>query len=105
MILLSEQQDRARTLRVRRSLEPQPAYAYYLAYAPTGRATLQTPARVAGQRWQIEQALQAAQGECGSAYPNCATCARGCGGNDTDFDGVAPGPQFAADHRGEAGDP
>jgi SRSO17 transposase len=65
MIQLSEQQGWARTLLVRRSLEPQPEYAYYLAYAPTGRATLQALARVAGQRWQIEQAFQAAKGECG----------------------------------------
>src|SRR5271157_2497041 len=64
-ILLSEQQGWARMLLVRRSLEPQPEYAYYLAYAPTGRATLPTLARVAGQRWQIEQAFQAAKGECG----------------------------------------
>ena len=65
MLRLSEQQGWVRMLLVRRSLEPQPEYAYYLAYAPTGRATLPTLARVAGQRWQIEQAFQAAKGECG----------------------------------------
>ena len=34
-------------------------------YAPTRKATLETLVRVAGQRWQIEQAFQTAKGECG----------------------------------------
>jgi SRSO17 transposase len=33
--------------------------------APTRRAVLETLVRVAGQRWQIEQAFQTAKGECG----------------------------------------
>ena len=52
-------------LLVRRSIEEQPEHAYYWFYAPTQQATLQALVRVAGQRWQIEQAFQAAKGECG----------------------------------------
>ncbi|HEY5328372.1 MAG TPA: transposase, partial [Acidobacteriaceae bacterium] len=47
------------------SIEEQPEHAYYRFYAPTHKATLETLVRVAGQRWQIEQAFQAAKGECG----------------------------------------
>jgi SRSO17 transposase len=50
---------------VRRSIEEQPEYAWYLFHAPTSRSGLETLVRVAGQRWQIEQAFQAAKGECG----------------------------------------
>jgi SRSO17 transposase len=52
-------------LLVRRSIEQEPEHAYYRFYAPTHKAGLQTLVRVAGQRWQIEQAFQAAKGECG----------------------------------------
>ena len=52
-------------LLVRRSIEGKPEYAYYRFYAPTQKAALETLVRVAGQRWQIEQAFQAAKGECG----------------------------------------
>ena len=52
-------------LLVRRSIEEQPEYAYYRFYAPAQKATLESLVRVAGQRWQIEQAFQAAKGECG----------------------------------------
>jgi SRSO17 transposase len=52
-------------LLVRRSIEEQPEHAYYWFYAPTRKATLESLVRVAGQRWQIEQAFQAAKGECG----------------------------------------
>ena len=50
---------------VRRSIEEQPEHAYYRFYAPTHKTTLEALVRVAGQRWQIEQAFQAAKGECG----------------------------------------
>jgi SRSO17 transposase len=50
---------------VRRGIEEQPEHAYYWFYAPTCKAELKTLVRVAGQRWQIEQAFQAAKGECG----------------------------------------
>jgi SRSO17 transposase len=52
-------------LLVRRSIEEQPEHAYYRFYAPTRKTKLETLVRVAGQRWQIEQAFQAAKGECG----------------------------------------
>jgi SRSO17 transposase len=52
-------------LLVRRSIEEQPEHAYYWFYAPTRKATLESLVRVAGQRWQIEQAFQTAKGECG----------------------------------------
>jgi ParB/RepB/Spo0J family partition protein len=46
-------------------IEEQPEHAYYWFYAPTRKATLESLVRVAGQRWQIEQAFQTAKGECG----------------------------------------
>ncbi len=52
-------------LLVRRSIEERPEHAYYRFYAPTNKATLESLVQVAGQRWQIEQAFQAAKGECG----------------------------------------
>lgn len=52
-------------LLVRRSIEQEPEHAYYWFHAPVAKATLGTLVRVAGQRWQIEQAFQAAKGECG----------------------------------------
>jgi SRSO17 transposase len=52
-------------LLVRRSIEEQPEHAYYRFHAPTQKTTLETLVRVAGQRWQIEQAFQTAKGECG----------------------------------------
>jgi SRSO17 transposase len=52
-------------LLVRRSIEEQPEHAYYWFYAPMRKATLESLVRVAGQRWQIEQAFQTAKGECG----------------------------------------
>lgn len=52
-------------LLVRRSIEEQPEHAYYRFYAPTQKTTLEALVRVAGQRWQIEQAFQTAKGECG----------------------------------------
>ena len=50
---------------MRHSIEEQPEHAYYRFYAPAQKAALESLARVAGQRWQIEQAFQAAKGECG----------------------------------------
>jgi SRSO17 transposase len=65
MMRFSEQDGWARALLVRRSIEDQPEYAYYLSHAPTGKDTLETLVRVAGQRWQIEQCFETAKGECG----------------------------------------
>ena len=52
-------------LLVRRSIEQEPEHAYYWFHARAAKATLGALVRVAGQRWQIEQAFQAAKGECG----------------------------------------
>lgn len=52
-------------LLVRRSIEQEPEHAYYWFHARAAKATLEALVRVAGQRWQIEQAFQAAKGECG----------------------------------------
>ena len=52
-------------LLVRRSLEPEPEYAYYFTYAPKAKSTLKTLVSVAGQRWAVESAFQMAKGECG----------------------------------------
>ena len=65
LMRFSEQDGWARALLVRRSIEEKPEYAYYLSYAPTGKDTLETLVRVAGQRWQIEQCFETAKGECG----------------------------------------
>ncbi|MFF4096237.1 hypothetical protein ACFYYY_20885 [Streptomyces sp. NPDC001834] len=48
----------------RRSLARPDEIAYYLAYAPT-RTTVTELVRVAGTRWAIEEAFQAAKNECG----------------------------------------
>lgn len=53
------------TLLVRRSLEPEPEYAYYFTYAPKQKSTLKTLVSVAGRRWAVESAFQMAKGECG----------------------------------------
>ncbi len=50
---------------MRRSLEPEPEYAYYFTYAPRKKSTLKVLVSVAGQRWAVESAFQMAKGECG----------------------------------------
>ena len=65
LLQLSKQDGWARALLVRRSIEEKPECAYYLCYAPTGKDTLETLVRVAGQRWLIEQSFETAKGECG----------------------------------------
>jgi len=65
LLQLSKQDGWARALLVRRSIEEKPECAYYLCYAPTGKDTLATLVRVAGQRWLIEQCFETAKGECG----------------------------------------
>jgi SRSO17 transposase len=62
---LSKQDGWARALLVRRSIEEKPECAYYLCYAPSGKDTIETLVRVAGQRWLIEQSFETAKGECG----------------------------------------
>ncbi len=61
LMRFSEQAGWARALLVRRSLEDKPECAYYLCYAPTGKDTLKTLVRVAGQRWLIEQSFETAR--------------------------------------------
>jgi SRSO17 transposase len=51
--------------RERPSIEEKPECAYYLCHASSGKDTIETLVRVAGQRWLIEQSLEAAKGECG----------------------------------------
>ena len=65
LIPLSKQDGWARALLVRRSIEEKPECAYYLCYAPSGKDTIETLVRVAGQRWLIEQSFETAKGECG----------------------------------------
>jgi len=60
-----EEGDWSHGLLVRRSIEEKPEYAYYWFHAPTRKASLEALVHVAGQRWKIEQAFQAAKGECG----------------------------------------
>ena len=48
----------------RRSLARPDEIAYYLAYAPNG-TTVADLVRIAGSRWAIEEAFQAAKNECG----------------------------------------
>ncbi len=62
---LSKQDGWTRVLLVRRSIEEKPECAYYLCYAPSGKDTIETLVRVAGQRWLIEQSFETAKGECG----------------------------------------
>ncbi len=65
MIRSGEEDGWSHGLLVRRSIEEQPEHAFYRFHAPTHKTTLEILVRVAGQRWQIEQAFQAAKGECG----------------------------------------
>ena len=65
LIRCSQEDGWVQSLLVRRSIEDQPEYAYYRGYAPMHQTTVRALARVAGQRWQIEQASQLAKGECG----------------------------------------
>ena len=48
----------------RRSLARPDEIAYYLAYAPVGTAVAEL-VLIAGTRWAIEEAFQAAKNECG----------------------------------------
>ncbi|GIV61582.1 MAG: transposase [Rhodothermaceae bacterium] len=52
-------------LLVRRSISDPEALAYYVVFARRQQAMLERLVRVAGSRWQIEQAFEAAKGECG----------------------------------------
>lgn len=66
-------------LLVRRSIEEKPEHAYYRFSAPTQKATLETLVRVAGQRWQIEQAFQPRRVSVGLTTTKSATGRAGIG--------------------------
>lgn len=65
LLQLTRQDDWEKSLLMRRSIEDTTEYAYYLTYAPGHKSELETLARVAGRRWEIEIAFEAAKGECG----------------------------------------
>ena len=52
-------------LLVRRSLDGSGELTYYVAFAPQAGTTLESLARVAGTRWDIESCFEAAKGQCG----------------------------------------
>lgn len=65
LVRWAEREGWEHTLLVRRSLEPEPEYAYYFTYARKEKSTLKILVSVAGQRWAVESAFQMAKGECG----------------------------------------
>jgi SRSO17 transposase len=62
--LTAEEQRWEHWVLVRRSRSDPAERAYYVVFAPAG-TSLRTLARVAGQRWRIEQSLELAKGEVG----------------------------------------
>lgn len=62
--LSAEEQRWEHWLLVRRSRSDPTEVAYYVVFAPAG-TSLRTLARVAGQRWRIEQSFELAKGEVG----------------------------------------
>ncbi|MBC8642790.1 IS701 family transposase [Caballeronia sp. EK] len=52
-------------LLVRRSLDEHREHAYFVVYAPRSKVTRRILVNVAGRRWEIEVAFEAAKGECG----------------------------------------
>jgi SRSO17 transposase len=63
---LTEQERRwGHHLLARRSVEKPAEVAYYVVFCPREEAVLETLARVAGSRWNIEVCFEAAKGECG----------------------------------------
>lgn len=63
---LSEEERRwGHYLLIRRSRSQSDELAYYVVFARREQASINTLARVAGQRWKIEQGFQIAKGECG----------------------------------------
>ena len=63
--LTAEAQRWGHYLLIRRSLSTPDELAYYVVYAPRDWVSPEKLARVAGQRWKIEQVFQTAKGECG----------------------------------------
>jgi SRSO17 transposase len=63
--LSEEERSWGHYLLIRRSVSNPEERAYYVVFAPRKQAKLERLVQVAGARWQIEQAFQAAKGECG----------------------------------------
>lgn len=63
--LTLEEQAWGHYLLVRRSISDPEEMAYYVVFARRREATLDRLVKVAGSRWQIEQAFEASKGECG----------------------------------------
>lgn len=63
--LSEEERSWGHYLLVRRSTSEPEERAYYVVFAPRKQAKLERLVQVAGARWQVEQAFQAAKGECG----------------------------------------
>lgn len=63
--LTPEERRSGHWLLIRRSIEPEPKYAYYVVYAPRAVAGLAKFVEIAGQRWHIEAGFEATKGECG----------------------------------------
>jgi hypothetical protein len=76
---LSKQNGWMRAHLVRRSIQQMPEYAYYLCYAPSGKDTMETLVRVAGQRWLIEQPFETLKANADWITTRCATGRVGMG--------------------------
>ena len=63
--LAPEERQWGHYLLVRRSASNPEKLAYYVVFARRAEAGLERLVEVAGRRWQIEQAFEAAKGECG----------------------------------------
>ncbi len=63
--LTPEERAQGHWLLIRRNLDDPTDLAYYVVFAPRATTTLEAVVRVAGMRWQIEVAFEAAKGECG----------------------------------------
>ena len=63
--LTAEERAQGHWLLIRRSIDDPTEVAYYVVFAPRTTTTLETVVRVAGMRWQIEVAFEAAKQECG----------------------------------------
>ncbi len=65
--LTAEERAQGHWLLIRRSIDDPTEVAYYVVFAPRATTTLATVVQVAGMRWQIEVAFEAAKQECGLA--------------------------------------
>lgn len=63
--LSAQQRHFGHYLLVRRSLSDPTQLAYYVVFAPRARANIEDVVKVAGRRWEIEVAFEAAKGQCG----------------------------------------